>query len=192
MHMLHDIANMLCSYGIGVALVKSPSFIRLVSILSLLLLGCLGAANAQSNSESSSYRCYCPVVDGGFYETSNTDLSQRPCAIGRPWRSSQQATENGSLWRCTAASPSVPRFAVSKSFQYSNGVFSRQESGWVEQRTNGPMSYFQEVRRTPSFVELFDESRRMWVRLLIDQALWTRNYPNGPWTRWPGSTGVWR
>ena len=138
------------------------------------------------------YRCYCPVLDGGFTEYKETDLNLQACGIGRPWKTEKEALENGSRWSCTAACPDVPGFAAGKSFRYTSGTFSRSgENTWVEKRDgDGDRNYLQ-VRTTLEFVELFNEQRQIHVRLLIDKALLTEDYVNGNWVTWPGSEGAW-
>jgi len=48
---------------------------------------------------SETYKCYCPVIDGGFTETKNSDISSLPCAIDIHG-SEKEAIESGSDWRC--------------------------------------------------------------------------------------------
>ena len=74
----------------------------------------------------------------------------------------------------------------------SGSTFSRSGSRqWVETRRGGPSSRFSEISSNSRTVELYDSSRKMYVRLSSHRAQW-RSGANATWRTWPGSTGSWR
>ena len=74
-------------------------------------------------------------------------------------------------------------------FRCQTSTFRQRADGvWVESRTNGQSSYFQEVRRSEVQILLFDHSRKMYVRLLENRAEW-RSAQGTDWREWPGSSG---
>lgn len=76
-------------------------------------------------------------------------------------------------------------------FSMQDSLFVRGSGAeWVEQRRNGPPAQFQETQRDGSFVELYDPSREMWVRLYPDRGLWWSN-TSPRWSPWTGSEGSW-
>ena len=69
----------------------------------------------------------------------------------------------------------------------SDGQFRQLSDGtWVEQNGSGAFGY-QELGRTPAYVELYDPDRAVWVRL-YDNQLFSRG-EGGAWS--PGHVGHW-
>lgn len=69
-----------------------------------------------------------------------------------------------------------------------SGTINKQEDGsWLENRSDGVEFHFQERARDPEFIELFDETRNLEVRIGNDHLEWRRN--GQPWCR--GQGGAW-
>ncbi len=76
-------------------------------------------------------------------------------------------------------------------FRYSTGSFIDRGGGnWIEVRDNGPSSRFVETQRNSSYIEMYDSSRGLRVRLYNDRALGNHG-SSGTWVQWPGSNGNW-
>ncbi len=54
-------------------------------------------------------------------------------------------------------------------------VFRKEDSGWVEYKDGNAVSHFTETARTPKWVELYDASRPVWVRLSRTRSTWSRD-----------------
>jgi hypothetical protein len=90
------------------------------------------------------------------------------------------------------ATNSKPESVSRKSFKYRDGIFINQSgTDWLEKRDDGSESQWVEVGQTSKYVQLFDDSRKMKVRILSDRVLWTDN-KNSNWQPWPGSEGSWQ
>jgi hypothetical protein len=77
-------------------------------------------------------------------------------------------------------------------FRYSAGTFVKLDGDrWVERRDKDVESQFIEKRRTAQYVELYDGSRDLNVRLFDHFALWL-DTKTGQWHSWPGSEGHWQ
>jgi hypothetical protein len=73
----------------------------------------------------------------------------------------------------------TPALAASKGFLYGNGAFKPdQGSTWVERNWTGQY-HFREVARTAQYVELYDQSRQVTVRLYAGES-----YYKTPQTNW--------
>jgi len=58
----------------------------------------------------------------------------------------------------------TPRVSWSR-FEYGNGAFVRQGQVWIEYQNGRPSFRFAEVSRTQHFIDLFDASRQITVRI---------------------------
>lgn len=75
-------------------------------------------------------------------------------------------------------------------FRYSGGKFVSQGQGrWVEVRDQGPQSVFSQTLATADYIEIYDQSRSMYVRLWNNVGVHSQNRTQ--WFRWPGSEGSW-
>jgi hypothetical protein len=68
------------------------------------------------------------------------------------------------------------------------GVLKRDAAGWTESRATGVFAHFTDVVRTDEYVELYDSSRRLYVRLYDDHMEWRRE--GQAWSR--GQAGAWK
>jgi hypothetical protein len=77
-------------------------------------------------------------------------------------------------------------------FAYKNGSFECVSPGsWEEKRDDGTVSKFTEVTRTAAYVELYDKSRDMKVRLYSNVGKWYSEKDKS-WIKWDGSEGSWK
>jgi hypothetical protein len=56
-------------------------------------------------------------------------------------------------------------------FNYAGGAFVRRGNSWIEYQNGRPAFQFIEAARAPSFIDLYDPSRRLTVRIEGDRAL---------------------
>ncbi len=67
--------------------------------------------------------------------------------------------------------------------------FQRGSDGtWQEHQVSGSIAQFVETERTPQYIELYDQSRRMSFRIYAEEAQW--RIDQGAWNRWD-HTGHW-
>jgi len=84
--------------------------------------------------------------------------------------------------------PARARWSFPTSPEGASGSISQQDaSNWVETRSDNRSMRFTEVARTDEHVELFDEQRQLYVRLLADHMEWRRD--GQEWFR--GQDGSW-
>lgn len=87
---------------------------------------------------------------------------------------------------------SVARADSRKVFETRGGVFVHISGDrWIEKRDGDVDSHFTELARTPAYVEIYDRSRKLSVRLYHNQGKWL-DRSTGEWVPWPGSNGRWR
>lgn len=79
-------------------------------------------------------------------------------------------------------------WSYSTSPEGSSGTLSRGPAGWTETRSDGVTYQFEEMARSDEFIQLYDASRQLYVRLYDDHIEWTRDPAN--WTR--GQEGAWK
>ena len=111
-----------------------------------------------------------------------------PKPIPPQWRLPNSSGETGSqLPVLDTQTPAKPLARIQ--FRYQGGEFLKGANGeWTENRKNGPNSEFRETKRTTDVVELYDSSRRLYVRLSATGATaWTGQN----WAPWEGSNGYW-
>ena len=87
-----------------------------------------------------------------------------------------------------AIDPQRAKWSFPTSPEGASGSIAQQASGiWVETRSDNASMKFQEVARTAEYVELYDASRQLYVRLLPDHMEWRRE--GQEWFR--GQDGTW-
>lgn len=76
-----------------------------------------------------------------------------------------------------------------ETFHESKGhIFRRLTAAtWIEQRPDGQICAYEEIARTPVYVELYDSQRTLYLRLGRSKGVWS--YDQTDWRRWP--TGRW-
>ena len=88
----------------------------------------------------------------------------------------------------TPTDPQRARWSYPSSPEGASGNIAQQDGGkWVETRSDNLAMQFQEVERTDEYVELYDASRRLNVRLYADRMEWKRDGQD--WFR--GQIGSW-
>jgi Caspase domain len=75
-------------------------------------------------------------------------------------------------------------------FKYTLGTFFGDGGKWVEKSAGGTVNRFEETARSLSFIEMYDDSRQMYVRLENDKGVFS-NKDRQSWRPWPGSAGAW-
>lgn len=87
-----------------------------------------------------------------------------------------------------AIDPQRAKWSFPTSPEGASGSIAQQDSGtWLETRSDNVSMTFQEVARTVEYVELYDASRQLYVRLLPDHMEWRRE--GQEWFR--GQDGGW-
>jgi hypothetical protein len=88
----------------------------------------------------------------------------------------------------TPIDPRRARWSYPVSPEGASGSIAQQDGGeWLETRSDNLTVQFQEVERTDEYVEIFDPSRRLNVRLYADRMEWKKNGQD--WFR--GQAGSW-
>lgn len=80
----------------------------------------------------------------------------------------------------------------------SRRIFAYEGGGWFikgngkvwKEVWNGTQTMLLETAVTPEYIELFDSSRHMYLRLYVDSAWWWA-VDLAEWLKWPGSDGRW-
>ncbi|MCY2977042.1 MAG: hypothetical protein NTU79_00005, partial [Planctomycetota bacterium] len=79
-----------------------------------------------------------------------------------------------------------------KFFQIENSAFERLEAGkWTEKSRDGREFRFRELGENKDFVELFDDSRQLKLRLYKNVGK-IYNEQERQWRAWRGSEGSWK
>jgi hypothetical protein len=162
--------------------------VLVLGLVGLLGLGCvgIGAGLFWLRSETIEREMVEAQLDADMRELEQLEANQ---ALENEARAKADAEFQKSIDDFEATVAADGQWTYERSPEGLSGVVQEMHGGiWIETRGDGVVFRFTEKARGPEFVELFDESRQLQVRLYDDRMEWRRD--NLDWVR--GQSGEWK